>query len=70
MTPIQHFGQGKAFGELALKFDQKKPTRNLNRQASVYCLTNCKFATLTKKDYQDFLTKEDQKRTDQMIKFF
>jgi hypothetical protein len=51
MIPVLHLGSGKDFGDLALKVDPSNPTRIVPRAATVKCMTNCKFATMSKKDY-------------------
>jgi len=51
MIPVGHYGPGKDFGELALKIDQSNPKKLIPRAATVKCMTDCKFATMSKKDY-------------------
>ena len=52
MIPVNIYGPGKAFGELALTKDINAPNRVLPRAASIVCLTDCKFAIMNKADYQ------------------
>ena len=53
MNPFAIYGPGKCFGELALQIDKLNPTKPPpNRAATIICLDNCKFATMTKNDYQ------------------
>jgi len=59
MIPIVHLGEGKDFGELALKIDPSHPNKIIPRAATVKCITDCKFATMSKKDYQGILNKID-----------
>lgn len=70
MLPIMHIGTGKEFGELALKVDPAFPNKIIQRAATVKCVTNCKFATMSKNDYQDLLHKIDEKNTEKKIDFF
>jgi len=51
MIPVVHFGPGKDFGELALKSDPDNPKKTIPRAATAKCMTDCKFATMSKKDY-------------------
>lgn len=59
MIPVGHLGSGKDFGELALKTDHSNPTKIIPRAATVKCVSSCKFATMSKKDYQGILDKID-----------
>lgn len=70
LTPVVQLGAGKAFGEIALDIDPLHPQKMITRQATILCMEDCKFAIMTKKDYQDVLLKFQQKMTDNMIKFF
>ena len=55
--PILRIGQGKPFGELAVQKDQnKKIYKKLKpRAASVICRNKCKFAVMSKENYQSVL---------------
>jgi|LakMenE18May11ns_1017448.scaffolds.fasta_scaffold9488164_1 CRP-like cAMP-binding protein len=70
MIPVLHLGSGKDFGELALKIDKTNPTKIAARAATVVCLTDCKFATMRKQDYQSILDKIDQKNFEKLVSFF
>lgn len=59
MIPVVQLSTGKEFGELALQIDKDYPTRIIPRAATVKCVTNCKFATMSKKDYQGTLDRID-----------
>ena len=53
MNPVQLLGPGKSFGELAVQKDAlAKPKK---RAASALCRTDCKFAVMSKADYQNVL---------------
>ena len=69
MIPVNIYGPGKAFGELALIKDNLAPNRVLPRAASIVCLTDCKFAVMTKADYQNVLSHIDRKKTDKVKEF-
>jgi len=51
MIPISHIGTGKTFGELALQINKENPNRVVSRAATITCITNCKFATMSKTNY-------------------
>jgi CRP-like cAMP-binding protein len=51
---VAKLGSGKSFGELALISDAR-------RAATIKCLTNCSFATLSKADYTKFLKRLEEK---------
>lgn len=59
MIPYSHLGVGKTFGELALQINKEHPNRPITRAATIYCLANCEFATMSKQDYQQILAKTD-----------
>ena len=59
MIPVLHLGSGMDFGDLALKIDPIFPTKIVPRAATVKCMTHCKFATMSKTDYQGILFKID-----------
>ena len=52
MIPVNIYGPGKAFGELALTKDINAPNRLIPRAASIVCLTDCTFAVMKKAEYQ------------------
>ena len=70
MIPVSIYGQGKAFGELALTKDPSNPRRVLPRAASILCLTDCTFAVMNKVDYQNVLDHIDRKKTEKIKAFF
>ena len=70
MMPVNIYGQGKAFGELALTKDVNAPNRVLPRAATIVCLTDCKFAVMNKADYQNVLDHIDRKKTEKVKAFF
>jgi CRP-like cAMP-binding protein len=52
MIPFSHLGPGKCFGELALQIDKLNPNKpSPKRAATIVCIENCKFATMSKDDY-------------------
>lgn len=51
MIPISHQGPGMTFGELALMGNEDNPAKTIKRAATVRCVTNCKFLTLSKTDF-------------------
>lgn len=69
MIPISHIGTGKTFGELALQINKENPNRVVSRAATITCITNCKFATMSKTNYQTILDRIDQKNTEKIIEF-
>ena len=62
MNPVSHLGSGMHFGELALHKDSQNPNQKVLRAASVFCLTNCILATMTKDDYQKIIHLADERR--------
>jgi hypothetical protein len=48
MIPYSHLGVGKTFGELALQINKEFPNRPITRAATITCVTNCEFATMSK----------------------
>ena len=59
---VAKMGAGKSFGELALISDQP-------RAATIKCLTQCSFATLSKSDYKKFLQRLDERQANQKVEF-
>lgn len=51
MIPYSHIGSGKFFGEIALQINKENPTKKITRAATIVCLTQCKFAIMSKTDY-------------------
>lgn len=62
-SEVKQLFEGSAFGELALI--SEKP-----RAATIKCLTNCTFATMSKKNYLKTLARIDKKQQEQLIEFF
>lgn len=59
MLPVAQLGVGKYFGELALQHNKENPKKNVPRAATIRCTTQCRFATMSKADYQQILAKID-----------
>ena len=70
MIPVSLLGIGKCFGELALEFDPKNPTKKIKRQASILCTEDCQFAIISKKDYISIFQILDQRRREMQLRFF
>ena len=70
MIPVNIYGPGKAFGELALTKDINAPNRLIPRAASIVCLTDCTFAVMKKADYQQILDQIERKTLDRIKAFF
>ncbi len=51
------------FGEVALLTNQ-------SRAATIKCLEDCEFATMSKKDYLKILAKLEQRAREELIEFF
>ena len=61
---VAQYTEGQSFGELALITDKSV------RQATVFCMTDCYFATIEKDDYMRILRKIDAKQEFQVVEFF
>ena len=70
MIPVNIYGPGKAFGELALTKDANAPNRLIPRAATVVCLASCTFAVMKKADYQLILDHIERRRLEQIKAFF
>ena len=72
MVPVLWLGPGKSFGELAVQKDAsaKLERRGKARQATVLCRTDCKFAVMSKSDYQSVLDNIDRRRVEALKDFF
>ena len=72
MVPVLWLGPGKSFGELAVQKDAsaKLNARAKVRQATVLCRTDCKFAVMSKADYQSVLDNIDRRRVEALKDFF
>ena len=72
MVPVLWLGPGKSFGELAVQKDAsaKLERRGKARQATVLCRTDCKFAVMSKADYQSVLDNIDRRRVEALKDFF
>lgn len=60
---IKELSDGESFGEIALLRDQP-------RMASIFCLTDCHFAVLSKEDFMKTFGKEEEKKLDDLLEFF
>ena len=49
MVPVVRLGKGKWFGELALRVTSTED--QLKRQATVNCVSDCQFATMSKANF-------------------
>lgn len=67
LTPAGLYGPGTDFGELALREDDINSGKT--RKASVVCREKCRFAVLTKDDYQEMLGAVDRRYADKMKDF-
>lgn len=71
MVPVLLLGPGKSFGELGVQKDKnQKITRDKTRIATVLCRTNCKFAVMSKADYQSVLGNLELRRIERLKEFF
>ena len=72
MLPVLKLGQGKSFGELAVQKEVniKIAHKPKPRAASVLCRTDCKFAVMSKSDYQSVLDNLDRRKVDKLKEFF
>ena len=72
MQPVLLLGSGKSFGELAVQKEQNVKIAHLAkaRKATVLCRTDCKFAVMSKSDYQSVLDNIDRRKVDKLRDFF
>lgn len=71
MVPILKLGPGNSFGELAVQkeLNTKLALRDKVRAASVLCRTDCKFAVMSKKEYQRVLDNIDRRKVEKLRNF-
>ena len=71
MIPHSRIGAGITFGDIALQNNKRRDfSKPVTRAATITCVEDSWFATLTKAGYQEILLKLDEPQKSLLISFF